>query len=827
MKLPFSKTRAIIAQIIQDIFLRNIDNRYIANSKSAFSITGYSDIDNCIYLYPEQQKPLYGIKVERKSNIPLEITYLKRLMELFGGDTDARLFIFYSKSPVLFQNKVDNFCTKNSLYIFSHSKTLIKELSNFYNADLLKPIEIVRGLLDIGLNNRYMSDSDSLDLKAIHELNEIPEDELFYIFKTIFAEGVYDAVSKDSNSSYKVYQAVGTNSFFTHNKPDLISVLSYDWRGYLEITLELNSTNIGNIIRAKRSLSSKIDTDKEIKKGFRLLEEKFNEEPTDFVVANMVYVMDNDTILQQVSEDLNISFIEKRAFKKDILYRTPILERDVDFDFIVKTEDAKKFLSAFLLSNNRKRSRVAESAGKDITNNYTTFSFYETALPHTGIIAKARSGKTFFIQNTIFDALRADIVKDENYIPDNRTIIENSPVLIKEAKRLESDEVGIVHFDVGHSAEKSVNQLKKRYPNKVDIYADNLNLLRFGLTNVRAVDNNGKVEIHKSDALFMVQTINTILELSGQELLSANESNKVINALAKLFAERKYAGLTIEHLKQIGGYDELLDRLDKELGGLDDYATTVELNLSKEYNFLQVPLLSDVITELEFQKANFRGTKEDNEIIAKAVMKLKSFEENPMFWYYAKNNISDASYFYMELESIKKLGDQIFIPVYLMMFQALYRRDIERALKAKNMNKDAKEVIYIIEEAHNFFKVSSFKKMFDELSREAARYGIVLVFITQNANDIPEDILINLGNKIIMPTTGEDKELQINEIPYLFQLENEQNKAIKEKVIDFFKRYSKQYSAFIQNANGVSTFAPYASKEKVWLFNSDAVAKQY
>jgi len=825
MKLPFSKTREIIYQIIQDVFLRKIDNRYIATSNSAFSFTGYSDDNNCLYLYPNEEKPLYCIKIVKKSNMPSEISYFKRLLEIYGGDEDARLFIFYSKSPVLFQNRDKNFCTKNTLYIFSHSKSLLKEIANYYEVDLLKPMDIVRALLDIGLNNSYITNEDDLTIKAIHELNEIPTDELYYIFKALFAEGVYETVTHESNG-YKVYQAIGTNSFFTKGKPDLISAIKLDWRGYFAITMELNQNNIRSIIATKKSMATKIETNKFIKDGFKMLYEAYSEEPSDYVVVNILYVTDNIKILQQFSEALNINFIEKKIFKKDYVYMTPIRIRDTEYDFVLPTEDAKKFISSFILDNQLNTSRVVESCGKDITNNYTQFTFFATALPHTAIIAKSRSGKTFFIQKVLADSMRAKVKLNEYYVQDDRDVLENSPVIIESAKRLLNREIGIVHFDVGYSAKKFVNQLKKYAPNQVDIYSDNLNLLRFGLTNVRVDNSSGEVEINKSDALFMIQTINTILELSGQSPLTANESNKIINALAKLFFEKTYQGLTIQQLREIGGYDELIERLKDYFGEIDEYATTVELDLPEEFNFLKVPLLQDVINELELLRANFRTSVEDKEIITSAISKLKSFEGNKMFWYYAKNNVTQADYFYMELESIKKLGEQIFIPVYIMMFQSLYRRDIENAQYFKDRNKDTKEVIYIIEEAHNFFKVSSFAKMFEALSREAARYGIVLVFITQNAKDIPEDVLLNLGNKIMMPSSGEDRELQITELPYLFQLEDDQNKEIKKRAVEFFKKYAERFSAVIQNSNGIFTFKPYASKEDVWLFNSDAIARK-
>jgi len=180
----------------------------------------------------------------------------------------------------------------------------------------------------------------------------------------------------------------------------------------------------------------------------------------------------------------------------------------------------------------------------------------------------------------------------------------------------------------------------------------------------------------------------------------------------------------------------------------------------------------------------------------------------------------------MELESLKKLGDNIFIPIYIMVFQQQYRKDIAKAQEAKNRNTATIEKIYIMEEAHNLFKIPSLASFFGEIVREAARYGIVFVFITQNAEDIPQEILLNLGNRILMPAPGVDRENQIAQLSYFWQTDDESTKESNDVNTNFFKQYSKRFAAVIKNANGVFTLEQRMTKEQVWLFNSDAVGSK-
>lgn len=816
-----------VNRVVKDLILRRIDDRYMIGVDSAFMITGFSEKQSCIYLRPREKLPLYGISLESGSNMPIQMYYFDRLIEAYGANEDARLFCFYTKSDFKLHGEIPDFCTKQNFYIFSHSKPLLLEIAQFYETTLLSPKALFSSILDIGLNAKYYNDKETLRLKSYLEVFDLPIDQMAYIFRTLFAEGIYGAVTTSPIDQQKttLYQAVGTNGFFAPDKPDMIRMMTADWKGYLSFSLELNTNKVKWEIEQRKTYTTRMELDTEVRDGHKMMLDVFNKRPYDFLLMNCVLVTDNPRVVQDISESLNLNFIEKKLFAKDILYKTMIKERDTGYDFVISTKDVKKFITRMHRKDNLSVVRPAEICGRDVTGNYTQFSFYESAVPHTAVIAKSRSGKTVFVLGLIAEAMRAKIVRNKYYMKDNHDVLENSPVCIESVSRL-GTEIGVVQFDIGYSGLKWVTQLKKHLPDRVNMYSDNLNRLRFGLTDVGTYEDHGKIYIDKMDALFLVKTISSLLEISGQAPLNIHESGAIIDTLAELFAEKSYKGLTFAHLKEIGGYEELLGELEGVLGELDPFSTTTEVDLPERYKFCQVPLLSDIIRVLKIRSKAQRIEQEEREVFSSAALKLKPISEDPFFGYYSHANIPMADYFYMELESLKKLGDMLFIPIYLMVFQQQYRKDVANAQQAKYHSEAAVEKIYILEEAHNLFKIPSIASFFGEVVREAARYGIVFVFITQNAEDIPKEILLNLGNRILMPAPGVDRENQLAQLSYFWQTDDENTKQSNDENMNFFKRYAKQFSAVIKNANGVFMIEQYFTKEQIWLFNSDAVAKK-
>jgi len=824
--MGIKSTFSVINRVISDIILRRIDDRYVISTKDVINITGFDFDKKCVYLRPHKQLPLYCISILSSGNMPQSVHYLENIIETYSADEDSRLFCFYTKSNFSFDETYSDFATKQNLYIFSHSKILLEEIGDYFSAELLEPLKIFNAILDIGLNSQYSNDIITLDVQSIMGTIKLEIDDMAVYFKTLFAEGVYNAISETPDSSFQAYQGVGHNGFMGVGKPDIIGVLSSTWRGYLNINLELSSRKTRNIVEFQKRVVSFVDPDEEVRNGYRRMYDEVEKNPSQYVIANIVFVTDNARTVQKVSDSLNINFIKKRIFSKNILYKTPILSRDGDYDFPMHASFAKNYIQNVIRRNDIVAVRPPMLQGRDVVGNYTTFNPYESPAPHTGVIAKTRSGKTYFVLSLISGALRCTIELNPYYIKDNRNSLKNSPVIIRNANRLGS-EVEIVHFDVGYSGEKYVHQLQKTYPSKVHINSDNLNDLRFGLTDVKTIKKGNKLVVDKTDALFLSKTISTLLRLNGEEPLTSHESSSIMDKLAQLFSEKSFKTLIIGKLKEIGGYEKVLADIEEYLERkLDDYEAISDLNLPEKFSFMNVPILSDIIRLLENTANSIRIDKEEKKVWQSAALKLKSLSEDQMYAYYNRVRIPNVSYFYMELETLKKMGDNVLIPIYLMLFQQLYRLKLSNAQYEKNNSRTTKEVIFILEELHNFTKIPELRDLINSATLEAARYGIVFIFISQNSEHFPESLLLNLGNRVVMPAPKEELEMQISELPLFWKTDGDANSDNNEDSIRFFKKYSKRFHAIIKNSNGLFSFHPHSTREKIWLFNSDAVATE-
>jgi hypothetical protein len=83
-----------------------------------------------------------------------------------------------------------------------------------------------------------------------------------------------------------------------------------------------------------------------------------------------------------------------------------------------------------------------------------------------------------------------------------------------------------------------------------------------------------------------------------------------------------------------------------------------------------------------------------------------------------------------------------------MLFKKWYKKDKEEAMKELNKGKLPKTCYYFVEEAHNFFTIPSFRKLLEVASREARKYHIYLIFISQRTEDIPDDIFTSIATRI-------------------------------------------------------------------------------
>ena len=823
IKERYSSFKLLFFSSMQDIVLRQVDNRYMTFSNS-LNLYGQDDTEGCVFLKPENERPLYGVYLATESCMDVPYTSFGEMAQNYGYEDDARIILFYTKSKMVVDGD-DSFCTKQSVFLFTPIRGIADDVAHFYDTDKMTSSEVAKALLEVGFMNEYFNDKESFDVKSNFEVfkDKFPFDDLFYSFKTIFSEGIYKAINKDNNCkepAYTLYQGLGATSPFSVGSPRMKNFLASDWNGYVSFVFDFSNKRVKGYIEETRKNTRNYEKNKEIKDAYKKLKDEMDGGGAPKLsIVNVVALIDNKQAINSIASSLNVKFFEKSIFRKNIIYATPIMSRDYSCDGLGYFEDCGKYIQAVHKRHNMDTPKSKDIYGKDLAGNYTTYSFSETEeSPHSAMSAPTRAGKTFFVSGFLIQSLGIEVesMGEEEY----RQSIKDfpfSPVHPKDKVTSASKlgEVCVVHFDIGFSNLKFITALKQKFPKQTILYDDDLNNLRFGLTNVRYDEEENMV--NRSDMGFTFAIINLILVIGGSEQLSAIEKIEMEEALDRVFTEDNYVGKELYKLEEMGGYRDALEKVKVHLKSqgkeYDKYAQTTEIGLrGTDLDFLQKPLLSDVLKELQNKSNNVLTKAKVAEICESAYAKLSVVSKNDIFSGYSKSNIAESDYFYMELQSIKDLGDAVFVPLFLTFISTLYRRDLARAQRYKDENKAPPKVFYIIEEAHNFFKYPVLLDFFDVFLRESARYNIHLVFITQSPKDFPEAFLTNIGTRMVMPSNS----ITGNMLDEYWASNEPENPYTA-----FYDKNKQKYTAFLKSGKGVVTIKTPVSESLERLLNSN------
>jgi len=728
---------------------------------------------------------LYAISLVSTEDIAHFLNNAENLAKEFLYEKNAQLYIFFTKNKII---NADLKIVNN--YIFSKNERILKRIYSSIPAKFLTGKEIIKAIFDIVDYNTYTIDKDTYKINPIidYNINNDGLDIAGFNFKKIFAEAVYK-----NAINYKLFQLTGSSKSF--DDFNIHKLLKPDFNGFIFIMLNFYYYAIKSKINMLYNEISKFEKNQHIKKQFfnfkNLIDKKEFDEP--FLVANILALFDEKNAfnaIKDISNVLNSNFVEKTIFKKDILYKTPILERDIDFDFFAYPKDFKKIITTFEKENNYNTKNPINITGGNLIKNYTTFSFSESNPPHAVIFAKSRSGKSFFLQKTIAETIRYDAKKNI-------------------AKRI--NDFKIRYFDKGLSAIKFVSKLQERYPSKIKSIVSFKNLY----FNFFDLETNKLGKVDETDFIFSLSVINIFLELNDVKPINAEEEFHLKEALNNLFYKKDYEGVPLRELEKLEGFNEIVNKVYKKYPSLEySNATTKDIE-DEEFSFLNKPRIRDVINYLELKKRNAFISQIQKKVIENLLKKLNLIGAIENFQYYSLFNVRDANFFYLDIDEIEKLGERLFVPIFWFLFYKFYKLDLQNAIQ-KRVKKNERGIptFYLIEEAHNYMKYSSLEKFFDALSREAAKYNIHLIFVTQFISDLPEKVIGNIGNKIILPALAENAVEQIKELEKIW--------VKKKEYLEFFINNKERYLAFIEYDGGLFTLRPVISKEEEWLFNSES-----
>lgn len=836
----FSKLKATIAQEIsfynttlKDVVLKKIDNRYV-NFSTALTIYGEDKRERCVFVGEDNTLPLWCLELSKSGSetVFMDNRIFQKIAIKNGNRPNCKFTIIYSKRPVRVDGEED-FYVKQSTYLFSYDRRLIKEIADEFDIELMQTNKIIQAFYDLGLINKYYIDKETLALKSRFHFTSLPKDALNNLyFKQVFSEGVYNALVRDEDPSqrnYRLFQGINIDGEYLSGEPDLYRLYQEQWYGYIAMNVNLSHDDTQEYIEGANTSVQFGEKSKEVMDVYREAADNSKKLATMVGICNIVACLDTEEPINRLASLLNVIFIPKSLKAKNILYGTPVTYKDGAYDFITPITTINGWIKSIHKKHNSKARTHKHMYGRDVSYNFVNYSWSETGDSlHWAIVAPTRSGKTFAILKTIQSALGIEIrPKTEEELEVNRKLAQTRGELIINEKIIKASKLGktkVVHFDTGQSAFPFVTELKRSFPDQVHISQDNINHMRFGLINMKY--DIEKQIVDENDLLFSVSIINLILSLGDfkDSVIGGSEEAEFRGAVQRVFKTNRYRGLTIAELEKKGGYDEVIDKLYAyaEQKGIEitRHTRTTDLQLEgTSLEYMQMPVLSDVIKEVDRKSQNDSVLQHTRDTCTSLLEKLRIVEKMDMFAYYDKSNIHITDYYYLELQQLKELGTKYFLPAYMITIRRLYRRDFQRAAKLKAMKKPLPDIIYILEEVHNFIKIPILEKYFEVITREASRYHIYFGFITQLPGDIPPAVLKNVGSRMVLSSNRVTK----NDLAYYWSSdENDQEQA--KYFADFYHTRKRKYLVFIHSGEGIVTIDQKVSASEAGLFNSNGQA---
>ncbi len=702
-------------------------------------------------------KNLYGIKLEGKSNTPVYFDELgvDEILRTYQNTKNA--FFWY----VIFK---DGFYHRQ--YIFSYNKNLLKAIGDKFGIGLLSGKELANVILDLYLqNNFYIEDKDihrtiQLNFNSNTESN-------FQTFSKLAKENIYQNLNKtDLYQSYKTIETV--------KKTNIQKLYNMNFKGAIWTYFDVSRRNVENHI------SRLINTAKWTgnKSAFVQLKEAYDSGDQQLVIVNSSahFRELDESILGNFGTSLKVSFLKKDIFKSKTLQKTPLKFRDSEFDFLAPAS----FLSNYISCVHKEKVSNADFWGFDKNGGFTNYSFAgENSNPHSFIVADTGAGKSFTLQKIISTMLDIDYTTHK-------------------ANNLDKDKVVVRYYDIGFSNAKLIDFLKQNKENSLAHIESSLSSFSYNLVNIDGTDK----EEFEADLIFSSDLANLILSTQpGTETLTAGEVSKYKEILTKLYNEKEYQDYRVRDIRS--------EQLRRKLIGLGYSENSYLKNLGDEFGFLKKPLLEDVYKVARVQAQNQQITEDARADFSSLAKKLKDIDSLGYFSNFDTEDTVNANFLSMDLNNYKE--NSLFVPIFVSIFQKTYLKDRAYAIKRKFEGKSISKKLYVLEESANFFRVPYFCIMIEKLGFEARKYGVHLMLIAQQIEQLPKNIAKIADTRILMVTPDKKREF-IDDIKRVLNPDN--------KIVERLEN-TDRYELCVWYSRGVFNLKLPISDFEEELFNTD------
>lgn len=701
---------------------------------------------------------LYGLDLVGGDNtvqyLPIEL--IKQIFRDFKRREDSYFFLVLLKHD-----------SYQKQFLFSHNKTLLKTIGDFYKLELMGGEELINSVFDLYLQNTYYIENKQIN-RSINIDFENDKSPGFANFKKIARQAIFKNLTElDIFQSYKCLDML--------SETNIQKLFKMDFEGAIWIYFDLYQKRIANFIDSLVNISKFANN----KAPFIDLRDSFNREQVELMITNSVaFFKDYDEeVIGNMGTALKNAYIPKDIFRKEHIRKTPLKYGDSEFNCLVDMN----YFTNYITTLHKKNTKSADIYGIDKNGAFVNYSFSaENPAPHIAIIAGTGSGKSVAKQKIIAQMINMDF---------------HSGFASELGKS-----VKVRSYDVGFSDEVFVELLKSNSNNNVAHLSSNFSSFAFNIVNIDFSQDDR--EVQEADIQFCVDLVSVILESQHSMPLELSEAALLKEAIKIIYRDSSFQNYRVRNLKESNKtlYDEIIN-----LGYLDN----TFLKDLQGYDFLKKPLLIDVVRHCEVQMNNQQIKEDSRKSYANLAKKCGDIDKLGLFSRFDYADIKDADFISMDLNNFKE--SSLFTPIFLCIFQKIYLKDRNNAIKLKRKNMVRPKLLYAIEEARNFFAVPYFSIMLQKLAYEARKYNVHLCFICQEPEHIPEGVLRQLDTKIFLLTPQKKGEV-INEVKKHFKAE--------QKVVDALNN-TGLYELCIWYSNGVFNLKFEISQEEMNVFSSN------
>lgn len=715
---------------------------------------------------------LYCVRLINKSNVYREYPNFEQLHDSIKFTDNARAYLYYVKKGMY-----------QAIYVFSLHQDIVRQIAKDFSTEILTGVEIIDAIHDIFLiPEREIVDNSYKNIEYKNPDSKYEVDVMYRHLPQRIA-----LASSTIFKKYTVYQGV---SYQNNTDFSPVNFFKRKWNGVFSLMIDFSSSSVERHLKIKRD-ESQLGDKKLHDETKKLLENADYKEFLDDVlnkclVVNSFLFIDNIDEISAISSDLKISFQENYLTSFSLIPKTIINARDTTFDYVIPIANVKKYFVSthkkIIEEVKRKKGHLPDFYGKDINGAFVNYAYADNDNPHCIYIGASGSGKSVGICKTVSSIIGFDIK-------------ENKIKYLKDRK--------IKFCDVGYTAGGFIERLKEIEPERVEIISSRIETLRFSLFEIEK-DSLGKAV--KEDVLFTTYFINTMFEVSGMQSMPLMEEEKLIEAIEYIIENNIMIDYKLMEIEKFG--------LEKEVEEMMRYGYKKTDNISdlKEdiFHMFKKPTLQCLINYIENYSKRAELTTSTRNVYQSLLAKIESLRVYTLFAYYSNVDfVKNTNIYYIDFNRIKE-DTKIFTATFWMLFKKWYKRDKEEAMLELAKGKLPIPSYYIIEEAHNFLSIPSFKKLLGVASREARKFHVYLNFISQKIEDIPDEIFSSISTRILY--FKQDKKIEVKK-----SLREKKGGDIPPEEEAVFDKI-EPFMAYIMHDEGVTGCNQMLTEEELALF---------